>query len=80
MIHEKNIFRIGSKFDTLVYMMPTKLIIEKGDDGKLWGRIKKGDNLLVDSATTVVELEKKMQSLLKKFHGIKEAQFKRQQS
>jgi len=53
-----------------------KLIIEKGNGGKLWGRIKKGDNLLIDSANTVAELEKKMQALLKKFHGLKDVQFK----
>jgi hypothetical protein len=57
-------------------MPTTKLIIEKGDDGKLWGRIKQGDNLLVDSASTVEQLEKKMQTLLKNFHKIKEVKFK----
>jgi hypothetical protein len=51
-------------------MKKLSLIIEKSKDGKLWGRVKFGDNLIVDSASSPDELEKKMKKLLHRFHNI----------
>lgn len=46
-----------------------KLVVE-GDDGALWGRINYEDNLLVDEAETVEELQAQMQQLLLDFHNL----------
>ncbi len=51
-------------------MAKINLIIEKGEDGKLWGRVNFRNNLLTDFASTVEILEKKMHKLVKEFHGI----------
>jgi hypothetical protein len=54
--------------------MAIQLILEK-EAGKLWGRITYEDNLIVDSATSLQALEKKMRKLLKDFHQVEDANF-----
>ena len=39
-------------------MAKINLIIEKGEDGKLWGRVNFRNNLITDFAATVEKLEK----------------------
>ena len=51
-------------------MKKIQLIIERGPDKKFWGRILIEDNLIVDSAETVGELDLKMKALLNQFHDI----------
>jgi len=51
-------------------MKKLTLIIEKTGNGFLWGRIKYKNNLLVEKATSVVSLEKKMKRLLADFHNL----------
>ena len=51
-----------------------QLILEKDGD-KLWGRISYDDNLIVDSATTLQTLEKKLRKLLKDFHKVEDLKF-----
>ncbi len=51
-------------------MVKINLIIEKGEDGKLWGRVNFRNNLIVDLAPTVEMLEKKMRKLIKDFHDV----------
>lgn len=46
-----------------------KLIVETGDSS-LWGRVHYDDNLIVDEATTVEELQSKMSALLFDFHDL----------
>ena len=50
------------------------LILEK-ENGKLWGRISIGDNLIFDSGTNLATLERKLKKALKDFEGIEEVQF-----
>ena len=47
------------------------LILESTEENEVFGRISFGDNLLVDSASTIELLEAKMKKLLFKFHGLK---------
>lgn len=51
-------------------MAKINLIIEKGDDGKLWGRLNFRNNLITDFASSVEILERKMAKLVKDFHGV----------
>ena len=51
-------------------MKKIQLIIERGPDKKFWGRILIEENLIVDSAETVGELDLKMKALLNQFHDI----------
>ena len=51
-------------------MEKINLIIEKGEDGKLWGRIDFRNNLMTDFAATVEMLEKKMRKLIKDFYDV----------
>ena len=51
-------------------MAKINLIIEKGEDGKLWGRVNFRNNLLTDFAPTVEMLERKMRKLIKDFYGV----------
>jgi hypothetical protein len=51
-------------------MARINLIIEKAEDGNLWGRVNFRNNLMVDFASTVERLENKMRRLIKKFHGV----------
>jgi hypothetical protein len=49
-------------------MAKINLIIEKGTDGKLWGRVNYRNNLMIDVASTLGRLERKMQKLIKGFY------------
>lgn len=51
-------------------MQTIALIIERGQGGELWGRLHYDDNLIVDSASSVQELESKMKVLLKDWHSL----------
>ena len=51
-------------------MAKINLIIEKGEDGKLWGRVNFRNNLITDFAATVEMLERKINKLIKDFHGV----------
>lgn len=46
------------------------LIIERSRDGKLWGRVQVKDNLIVESASSVEVLVRKMKKLLWNFEQI----------
>ena len=52
------------------------LVIEKSKDGKLWGRIEFDDDLIVDTAVSSDELEKKMKRLLRRFHQVEPSEIK----
>jgi hypothetical protein len=52
------------------------LIIEKSKDGKLWGRVKFDNDLIVDAAVSTDELEKKMKRLLQRFHQVEPSEIK----
>lgn len=54
--------------------MTIQLVLEK-ESGKLWGRVSYDDNLIVDSATTLQALEKKIRKLLKDFHQLEDVTF-----
>jgi len=54
--------------------MTIQLILEK-EAGKLWGRVSYDENLIVDSATTLQALEKKLRKALKDFHHLEEVKF-----
>ncbi len=54
--------------------MTVQLILEK-EAGKLWGRVSHDDNLIVDSATTLQALEKKIRKLLKDYHQTEDVTF-----
>lgn len=56
-------------------MKKISLIIERGEDAKLWGRINYEDNLIIDYANNIPALERKMKKLLKEFHSISEVEF-----
>jgi transcriptional regulator with XRE-family HTH domain len=46
------------------------LIIEKGADNGLWGRVTFDDNLITESAPSLELLQKKMKKLLRDFHNL----------
>lgn len=46
------------------------LVIESAKDKEFWGRVLYDDNLIVDEASSVAELEDKMKVLLKEFHQL----------
>ena len=46
-----------------------KMVIE-GDDGSLWGRVEYDDNLIVEEAKTVEELQQNFKKLLFDFHNL----------
>lgn len=50
------------------------LILEKQDE-KLWGRVEFNDNLMIDSASSIPALEKKIRKALLDFEGIREVEF-----
>lgn len=54
--------------------MTIQLVLEK-DGGKLWGRVSYDNNLIVDSATNLQALEKKIRKLLKEFHEVETVEF-----
>ena len=47
-----------------------ELIIERGDDSKLSGRVTYNDNLIVEFADDVAQLDKQMKRLLKDFEEL----------
>jgi transcriptional regulator with XRE-family HTH domain len=51
-------------------MQKILLIIEKGADKDLWGRVSFEDNLIVDSAPSLEVLGKKMKKTLHDLHGL----------
>ncbi len=51
-------------------MTKINLIIEKGEDGRLWGRVNFRNNLIVDVATTVDALKRKMRKLIMELYDI----------
>jgi hypothetical protein len=46
------------------------LIIEKGTDNSLWGRVNFDDNLIVEEASSLPVLQKKIKNLLRDFHDL----------
>lgn len=56
-------------------MQKISLIIERGEDSKLWGRVNYDDNLLTDYANNIPALERKMKKLLKDFHEVSNVEF-----
>ncbi len=56
-------------------MKRVKLIVEQGEDSKLWGRIEYEDNLFTAYASNMPALERKMKKLLESFYGITEVVF-----
>ena len=54
--------------------MKVQLILEKGT-GSLWGRVSYGKELIVDSATTIQALEKKLRKVLNDFHELENVEF-----
>lgn len=51
-------------------MNKISLIIENAKDGVFWGRVNFEDNLLVESAESLEQLQVKMKALLFDFHDI----------
>ena len=49
-------------------MAKVNLIIEKGDDGKFWGRVNYRNNLIVEVASSIEILDRKMRKIIKDFH------------
>lgn len=47
------------------------LIIENAKDGIFWGRVNYEDDLLVDSAESLEQLQVKMKNLISDFHDLK---------
>jgi hypothetical protein len=54
-------------------MQKILLILEKGTDKDLWGRVSFDDNLIVDSALSLESLAKKMKKTLHGLHGLNPA-------
>jgi hypothetical protein len=52
-------------------MKKIALIIESVSENEVWGRVQYEDNLIVEEASSIPSLEKKMKKLLKDFHGLK---------
>ena len=57
--------------------MKLQLILER-EGNILWGRVCYEKNLIVDSATTLDALERKMNKLLNDFHKIRNVEFQHQ--
>ena len=51
-------------------MKKITLIIEKGSDDELWGRVTYDDNLITSNASTLEILQKKFRDLLHKLHEL----------
>ncbi len=47
------------------------LIIESSSEREIWGRVNYNDNLLVESAPSLIALQKRMKKLLVDFHSLK---------
>ena len=54
--------------------MKVQLILER-ESGSLWGRVSYGKELIVDSATTLQALEKKLKKVLNDFHELEDVEF-----
>jgi DNA-binding transcriptional regulator YdaS (Cro superfamily) len=63
-----------AKYKIMAKKQRLQLILEK-EDGKLWGRVSVDGNLLFDSATSLLALEKKLKKALKDFEGLEDVQF-----
>ncbi|HEV2480608.1 MAG TPA: helix-turn-helix transcriptional regulator [Puia sp.] len=50
-------------------MKKITLIIEKGSDEELWGRVDYDDNLITGNAPTLDLLQKRIRGVLNKLHG-----------
>ncbi|MDE3142733.1 MAG: hypothetical protein KGL19_01180 [Bacteroidota bacterium] len=46
------------------------LVIESSSEGDVWGRVNYDDNLLVESAPSLIALQKRMKKLLVDFHSL----------
>ncbi len=46
------------------------VIVEKSSKGRLWGRIKYKNNLLVEEAASMLSLKRKLKKLLADFHDL----------
>ncbi len=46
------------------------LIIESAKENELWGRVLNDDNLIVEEASSIPELEDKMKLLIQEFNGL----------
>jgi hypothetical protein len=46
------------------------LIIEKGTDNNVWGRVDFDDNLIVEEASSLPLLQRKIKNLLRDFHDL----------
>lgn len=57
-------------------MQKLLLIIEKGKGKDLWGRVSFEDDLIVDSASSLDSLQKKMKKTLQDLHGVNPATIK----
>ena len=51
-------------------MEKINLIIENAKDGLFWGRVMYDDNLLIESAANIEELQVKIKTLLSDFHDL----------
>jgi hypothetical protein len=51
-------------------MKKITLIIEKGSNEELWGRVTYDDNLITSNAITLEFLQKKIREVLHKLHGL----------
>jgi hypothetical protein len=49
------------------------LVVEKSADDHLWGRVDFEDNVIIDDAPSLPQLQKKMKDLLHDFHDLKPA-------
>ena len=54
-------------------MKQVNLIVEKGNDGTLWGRVNYEDNLIIESADNLENLQIQMKALLFDFHELESA-------
>lgn len=54
--------------------MKLQVVLEK-ESGTLWGRVSYGKNLIVDSATSLQALEKKLKNVLHDFHELDNIEF-----
>ena len=54
----------------LIIMKTLDLIIEKAEDGLLWGRVNYNGNVIIETANNISDLETKMLHLLVDFEGI----------
>lgn len=52
-------------------MKKIQLIIEKGSNEQLWGRVTLEDNLITDEAASLPVLQRKMKKLLQDFHDLR---------